>query len=147
MTGPETTDAATDAAAGAAAGAAANSVRRTSRRSPAPPRRVALWVGAVLVTAAILIGAVVATRSPPPEKMELHLRMLPREGGAAITDKDTRSAATDIDITIGELGIARREVSPVGVGRLRVVLPDSVRARMPEIRKRLSDPSLHVTIE
>lgn len=124
-----------------------NAPRRASHRAPRPRPRVALWVGAVLVVAAALIVAVVATRSPPPEKMELHLRMLPRDGGAAITEKDTRSAATDIDITIGELGIARREVSPVGVGRLRVVLPDSVRARMPEIRQRLSDPALRVTIE
>lgn len=119
---------------------------RAARHAPQRSRRT-LWIAAVLAVAAALIALVVATRSPPPEKTELRLRVLPRDGTAAVTETDTRNAVAEVDITIGELGIERREVSPLGIGVIRVVLPDNVRARMPEIRKRLADPRLRLSLE
>lgn len=78
---------------------------------------------------------------------ELRAVVLPTSEGGTVTESDIRTAAGVIDLAIGEMGIARREVVPMADGHLRIVLPESVAARIPEVRKRLADPKLRVRVE
>jgi len=80
-------------------------------------------------------------------RTELRLRVVPADGAAVASEEDTRITAGVIDLVIGELGIKRREVLPLPKGFVRVVLPESQKARMPDVRKRLEDPKLRVKIE
>jgi hypothetical protein len=103
----------------------------------------------VLAVAAAFAGlaALPACSKPGPPKAELRVKVLPAEGASVATEEDTRIAAGVLDLAIGELGIQRREVLPLPNGYVRVVLPESQRARLPDVRKRLEDPKLRVTVE
>ena len=93
------------------------------------------------------LAAAAACAKPIPRQGELRARVLPAAPGKAVTEDDVRIAAGVVDMAIGEMGIQRREVNPLPGGRIRIVLPESQAARVPDVRKRLGDPKLRVEVE
>ena len=102
---------------------------------------------AVLAACAAAVAAAPGCSKKIPRQGEIRARVLPSSPGTAVTDEDVRIAAGVVDMAIGELGIQRREVNPLPGGRIRIVLPESQAARVPDVLKRLEDPKLRVQPE
>ncbi len=60
--------------------------------------------------------------------------------GEAVSERDLQHTVTTLDNRLGEAGVERKDVAALGPGRIRVVLPESIVSRLPELRKVLEDP-------
>lgn len=107
-------------------------------------RQALLGLGIVAVGAALWLG------SGPKRPMlqgQLRATVVPAAAGAPATDAEVRAAADRVDAALAGIGIARRDVSPLPGGQIRIVIPESQAARLPEIRTLLADPKYRVRTE
>ena len=112
-------------------------------------RAAAAVAQAVAIAAALavaLLGAGACSQKKIPRRGEIRAVVVPSAPGAVVGDSEMRTVAASVDLAIGALGIERREVQPMPGGVLRIVLPESQAARVPEVLERLADPKLRVRV-
>lgn len=101
---------------------------------------------AIVATAAATC-LLAACGGPKRPRAELTAIVPPPAEGAAVLERDIRTAAGSIELILRDLAIERAEVLPTMDGRVRVVLPESQAARVADVRKRIEDSNLGVRIE
>jgi len=97
--------------------------------------------------AAALVAVLLAGCAPEVTATEVVYRVRSLDG-AAPTEADMTAARGRLEVRLLGAGYERNDVSIMGPDRVRVVLPENVAAKMPEIRALLEDPDdLPVRIE
>ncbi len=115
--------------------------------TPAAGRRIGARLAGPALVVALAVGSAAGCSGGSSMEGELYATVVAEGGGAAVSEEDVRARALVVDMALGELGIERRSVLPLPGGRLRIVIPESQVARLPDVRKRLEDPKLRVRVD
>ncbi len=86
----------------------------------------------VACAAAALVALAAGCGAAGQQGVLLYRARLP--DGTAPSEAQLRNTATKLDIRLGEAGIERRDVAVIPPDRVRVVLPESMVSRIPELR-------------